>query len=233
MKERKRVGEMLRLTSQPIAIGYLNEPPKGVEKYSGGEVPSGCSFWLKAREGAAFYTVQSDHYNCAVGAYTHNIPLSEARSRELGDTIAFMVEKKYILADEVPGIPTLSESPRFVAYGPVDDVPFEPSVVIVAARPSQGMLIYEAALRAGVASTIPSVLGRPGCAIEPFTKNSGEVSFSFGCMGNRSYTGLRDEEMYVGIPGDKWPAVAEALEEIVDANTEMASYYTDQTLKFD
>jgi len=55
--------------------------------------------------------------------------------------------------------------------------------------------------------------------------NSGRAALSFGCIGNRTYTGLPDNELYLAIPGDKWEAVADAVEEITSANASMESYY--------
>jgi len=75
--------EILGLSKQPVAVSFLDEAPAGVEQWSGGAVPAGCSFWREAMDGRTFYTVPSDHYNCAVGAYTHNIPQPADRSTAL------------------------------------------------------------------------------------------------------------------------------------------------------
>ncbi len=37
--------------------------------------------------------------------------------------------------------------------------------------------------------------------------------------------GLRDDELYVAIPGDKWQAFGQALSEVVGANERMRAYY--------
>ncbi len=220
-----RVKELLGLAKAPVAIGYFSAPPAGLAKYDGPGVPAGCAFWRKAEDGAAFYTEPADHYGCAIGTYTHNIDLPAERAGELNDTVGLMVGSGYIRMEEVPGIPRLAQSPSYVAYGPADAGQFEPAVVIVPAKPSQGMLLYEAAVRAGAAGMAPNVLGRPGCAIEPFTAQSGQAAFTFGCIGNRTFTELPDDEMYVSIPGEQWNAVAAALEEIVAANQKMLTYY--------
>ncbi|MBI3941500.1 MAG: DUF169 domain-containing protein, partial [Chloroflexi bacterium] len=120
----------------------------------GGPVPAGCVFWQKAMSGAAFYTVPEDHYNCAVGAYTHKIELPESRAPELMQTVGFMVNCRYLDMSEVAGIPTLAQSPQVVAYAPVDQAAFTPDVILVAAKPAQAMLLYEAALKAGAGSAL-------------------------------------------------------------------------------
>jgi len=223
---------MLNLRNTPIAIAFLNSPPEGLAAWSDGQVPAGCSFWQKAMEGQSFYTVPSDHYNCAVGSFTHKISLPPERGSELEQTVGFMVESGYLSMSEVPGIPTLAESPAVIAYGPADSCGFKPDVIVVAAKPAQAMLIYEAALKAGAGNALMNVLGRPGCAILPLTTRTGAASLSFGCKGNRTFTGLPDEELYMTVAGDKWPAVVEKLAEAFDANQKMERHYINQKAQF-
>jgi uncharacterized protein (DUF169 family) len=217
--------QTLGLSRAPIAIGFFDEAPAGLEQWNGGAVPAGCSFWSEAGSGRAFYTVQADHYNCAVGAYTHNIPQPAFRANALNDTIGFMVESGYLQMPEVPMIPVLPNTPKYVAYGPAEDRKFRADVVVVAGRPAAMMLIYEAALRSGVGNIATPALGRPGCAVVPMAINSDASAVSFGCKGNRTFTGLPDEEMYLAIPGDKWDAVQETLHTIANANAAMETHY--------
>src|ERR1700704_1288195 len=93
----------------PIAIGFFDSPPAGMTRWEGGPVAAGCVFWEKAMSGQTFYTVPSDHHNCAVGSYTHKIGLPPERAHELNDTISFMAANNYVSMSEVPGIPTLAE----------------------------------------------------------------------------------------------------------------------------
>ncbi len=225
MTQSRSVQALLGLPVPPISIGLFDTPPLGLAPWEGGEVPAGCAFWREAQQGSSFYTVPSDHYNCAVGAHTHGIPLPLAREQELMQTVGFMVENSYIAMEEVPGIPTLSKTPGVIAYGPADDGAFPPTVVLVAAQPASAMLLYEAAIVAGVSNGLMTTLGRPGCAILPLAHSSGAASLSFGCKGNRTFTGLPDDQLYVCIPGDKWPAVAEKLEAVCAANQTLGAYY--------
>ena len=81
----------LDLTRRPVAIAFRDAPPAGVVKFTGTQ-PAGCSFWKLAADGGTFYTVPADHYNCAIGSYTHNIPLPPEREQELPQTLALMAE---------------------------------------------------------------------------------------------------------------------------------------------
>jgi uncharacterized protein (DUF169 family) len=136
-----------------------------------------------------------------------------------------MVENEYLVPEEVAAIPTLAKAPRYVAYAPVDGAPFAPDLVLLALRPAQAMLVYEAALRAGATGPAMLSLGRPACALLPLAQRTGAAAASYGCKGNRVFTGLGDDEMYVCVPGSKWAAVAEKLKTVVAANEKMDTYY--------
>jgi uncharacterized protein (DUF169 family) len=221
-----RLQQTLGLTKPPIAVGFFDdEAPAGVEQWAGGAVPAGCSFWREAMEGRTFYTVSADHCNCAVGAHTHNMAQPAGRETALPDTLDFMIQTGYLQMVEVPMIPVLPKAPRFVAYGPAEDGRFRADVVVIAARPAEMMLIYEAALRSGAGNLATPALGRPACAALPMALNSGFSALSFGCKGNRTFTGLPDDELYLAIPGTKWEAVVEALLTIAAANNTMADHY--------
>ncbi len=91
-----------------------------------------------------------------------------------------------------------------------------PDVVLFACKPAGAMLLQEAANRAGVGSGAPA-LGRPTCMALPASLQHGAIT-SLGCIGNRVYTGLGEDEMYVVLRGRIWREVAEALKTIGSAN---------------
>lgn len=68
-----KIGSAVKLSHRPVAVSFLDAVPEGVRRFDGTE-PSGCSFWRIAATGRVFYTVPENHFNCAVGAHTHNIP---------------------------------------------------------------------------------------------------------------------------------------------------------------
>ncbi len=82
----RNLQQTLRLERRPVAITFCDSVPAGVPAFTGVE-PSSCSYWRLASSGRAFYTVASDHYNCPVGAYTHNVPLPPDRAGELQATL--------------------------------------------------------------------------------------------------------------------------------------------------
>lgn len=92
----------------------------------------------------------------------------------------------------------------------------------VAGRPGRVMLLQEAAARAGAGTA--ALLGRPTCMALPAALAQGVVA-STGCIGNRVYTDLGEDELYVVVPGKDLAGVADALQMIVEANTTLAEYH--------
>jgi len=105
----------VKLGRRPVAVAFLDAEPAGIKRFVGSE-PSGCSFWRLAAEGSTFYTVPENHFNCAVGAYTHNIPLSPEREKETEQTLKMMFELGYVRPEEVPQISRLAQGPKAVIY---------------------------------------------------------------------------------------------------------------------
>ena len=217
----KRFTERLALERRPVAVTFLDAAPSGIEKFSGSE-PAGCSFWRLAAGGRTFYTVPADHFNCAVGSYTHSIQLPPERVGEIETTLKMMFNVGYVKPEEVPGIARLPKEPAAVVFAPLADAPLPPSVVLFACKTSSAMLLNEASIRAGASSTLP-LLGRPSCMALPAALAHGTVS-TLGCIGNRVYTGLSAEEMYVVVPGNKLEAVSDALGIIATANATLEEF---------
>ena len=211
----------LSLGRRPVAITFLDAEPAGISKFSGTE-PAGCSFWRLAAAGRTFYTVPADHFNCAVGAYTHNIQLPPDRVKETDATLGLMFDLGYVRPEEVPSIPRLDKEPAAVVFAPLSDTPVEPSVVLFTVRTSSAMFLNEAALRAGASAALP-VLGRPSCMALPAALAHGTVT-SLGCIGNLVYTTLADDEIYIVVPGSKLQAVSDALGVITAANFALEAY---------
>jgi uncharacterized protein (DUF169 family) len=217
----QRIAGAVKLARRPVAVTFLDKEPTGINKFSGTE-PSGCSFWRLAAEGRVFYTVPENHFNCAVGAYTHNIALSPEREKETEQTLKMMFDMGYVRPEEIPQIPRLEKAPAAIIYAPLGDAPVAPDVVLFAAKPSAAMLLNEAAIRAGKGVGAPA-LGRPTCMALPASLQHGSL-LSLGCMGNRVYTGLGEDELYMVIRGSDLTAVADALTVIQGANAALTDY---------
>ena len=214
----------LDLRRRPVAIAFRETAPEGVERFAGVQ-PSGCSFWRLATEGRVFCTVPSDHYNCSLGSYTHNIPLPPARETELMDTLSFMSDAGYLRLEELPSIPRLPKTPAFTIYAPLGASPVEPDVVVLSGRPGRTMLLQEAALRAS--RTMLPMIGRPTCMAIPAALDGGVVS-SLGCVGNRIYLDATDDEYYVVIAARDLRQIVEQMGTVVSANETLATYHRER-----
>jgi uncharacterized protein (DUF169 family) len=219
--------EELHISRRPVAVTFAPAPPHGTPRFRG-SVPSGCSFWRIAASGRAFYTVSSDHHNCVIGCYTHRITLPEERAGELTQMLGFMTGIGYIRMEEVPEIPRLPKTPEVVIYAPLGETPVAPDVVVFAGQPGRLMLLQEAAIRAGTTPPAP-LLGRPTCMALPVALIQGTVA-STGCMGNRVYTDLAEDELYVMVPGKDVARIADEVPVIVSANTRLSEYHRERRL---
>jgi uncharacterized protein (DUF169 family) len=213
----------VRLTSAPVAMAFLSTPPPGIERV-GHPDAAGCGYWKQASEGRTFYTTAVDHGNCPIGAFTHGVELPADKAPELQALIGTMIELKYLKSEEVPAIPHRTTPFRFAAYAPLQQANFEPDVVVFRGTARQIMLLSEAARAAGVFEA-GSVMGRPACAMLPQAIASGGGIASVGCIGNRVYTGLGDDEMYLTVPGASVEAVLGHLRDTLHANAALEQFH--------
>jgi uncharacterized protein (DUF169 family) len=223
MTTAKQLQDLLGLKVPPVALAFREAAPPNVPHVASAG-PSGCSYWKRAAEGETFYTEAADHYHCPVGAYTHGIDLPPAQQQELQGVVGTMVSLGYIRGEEVPDIPRRQEAFGVAVYGPLADATEPPDVILVRGNARQMMLLQEAAQAAGVAATAP-LMGRPTCAAVPLAMQAQHGASSLGCIGNRVYTDLADDEFYYALPGKHLAAVADKLVMIVNANKELEKYH--------
>lgn len=210
------------LGSKVISVTYADTPPDAALPFTGSE-PSGCSFWRLAAEGRVFYTEPADHYNCPIGCFTHNVPLPPERERDVPAFLGLEGGADYQELDDVPGIFRLAETPRYIVYAPLEKTSWEPSVVLIAGTPRAVGMVMEAAMRGGICSSLP-MLGRPTCMSLPAAMASGTIT-SGACIGNRVYTSIGDEEMYIALPGSALSRVAAELPTIMSATAKLEAYH--------
>ena len=214
---------MLRLSTDPIAITFADSVPPGVPHVAAVE-PAGCGYWRRAAAGEVFYTVADDHKGCPIGAHTHNVPLTASDQEALMGLVQTMVGLSYLRMEEVPRIPARTTPLRIAIYAPLADAPAPPDVVLVRGNAQQLMLLAEASLAAGVEARGPA-LGRPTCGVLPEAINSGRTAASFGCVGNRVYTGADETEAYFAIPGPQLAGIEAQLVVILRANEALEQFH--------
>lgn len=214
---------LLGLDTVPIAITFHDTPPENVSRVEKTEA-SGCTYWKRASELKSFYTEGSDHFNCPIGCYTHNVELPDEQMTELNDTLTYMFELGYLTMQDVEVVPQREEPFKTAVYQPLDYMIDTPDVVIVSGTPRQMMLLAEAAIAAEI--EIENVaMGRPTCAIIPAVIQSGKAASSLGCIGNRVYTSLSDNDFYFAFPGEATYRIVDKLWMIKNANENLESYH--------
>ncbi|MEO8258935.1 MAG: DUF169 domain-containing protein [Acidobacteriota bacterium] len=213
----------MQLARQPVAVAFLPVPPAGMERIDR-PAAAGCGYWKYASDGHSFYTTAEDHQNCTVGAFTHGVTLPPAKAEELRSLMGTMMELQYLRSDEVAGIPHRQEPLQVAAYAPLDAATFAPDVVIFRGNARQIMLLSEAA-RAARAFDTGTAMGRPACAMVPQAAGSTAAVASIGCIGNRVYTELGDDELYLAVPGNALDDTLGQLDTILTANAELEKFH--------
>ncbi|HEX9296676.1 MAG TPA: DUF169 domain-containing protein [Polyangiaceae bacterium] len=219
----RQLENTLALKAPPVALIFSDTPLPGVPKVQAA-APAGCGYWKRAAQGELFYTNAEDHLGCAVGAFTHGAPLSPADQTNLMDTVGMMIGLGYLSESEVAQIPKRNATLAIVTYGPLSLVPRDPDVVLLRGTPRAAMLLTEAAHALGVRSEAPPVI-RPACAMVPAVLATARATTSFGCIGNRVYTGLADDEVWFALSGHHLGALVSQLAIVAKANEELESFH--------
>lgn len=222
----RQLQDLLGLRWPPLALAFRPAPPAGVPRIAA-PAPASCAYWKLAAEMGPFYTDAADHTRCPIGAYVHGVDLGPETAKELGSLIETMVGIQYLRQEEVEALPRVDPPFGVLVYAPLSETPCDPDVVIVRGDAKQVMLVAEAARSAGVGHD-GATMGRPACAMIPEALRSGHGATSLGCIGNRVYTGLGDDELYYAIPGPRVAEVVGKLGVIVNANRTLEAFHRER-----
>ena len=226
MNQATALGELLGLSRQPVAVRFQPSAPAGMPRIDE-PAASGCTYWKLAAGGRTFYTQAEDHLGCPIGAHTHGVELPDETAKQLEELVGAMVELEYIRMEEVPGIPKREGDFGVAIYAPLAEADFEPDAVLVSGNARQMMLLGEAGHAAGIPCDA-SVIGRPTCAAIPAVMQSGRIATNLGCIGNRVYTELADDELYFVIPGSRLTGIVDKLKAIVNANNKLEVFHRER-----
>jgi uncharacterized protein (DUF169 family) len=171
----------------------------------------------------AFSTVAADHGNCSVGSMTHGFKRMEEVAGN--SDVAALLESGWVTEEMVPAIPTVTERPGAVVYGPATDASVAADVVLVRLNAKQLMVLSDA---------LPGlrIEGKPQCHIVAVAKEFGEVAASVGCMLSRVRTAMPSTDMTCAIPASRLSEVVEALERTAAVDAVVASYAADDARRF-
>ena len=62
----------------------------------------------------------------------------------------------------------------------------------------------------------------------PATMQRGRATISLGCIGNRVYNELTDDQLYAALPADRIAEVIQQLETVVEANRQLERFHRDR-----
>jgi uncharacterized protein (DUF169 family) len=225
--------DLLGLAVPPVAIAFLSHAPDEIARIDRpmppttgdgrtGTVAAGCVFWIEGAQ-RVFATQAEDHGNCSVGSLTHGFKTMEEIAHNTD--VAGLCETGWVTPDAVAKIAVVREKPKSVVYGPLRDMPVEPSVILLRLNGKQQMLLHDAwpGLR---------FEGKPQCHIIPIAKEGGEIAMSFGCMLSRVRTGMSNNEVTCVIPASRVSALIERLRAARAADNAVAAYAAEDSKRF-
>lgn len=220
----QRLSALLSLKRPPVALAFTDQPAQDVPLATK-TVPSSCTFWRQAEQGV-FYAAAGQHFNCPVGSMVMGFELPAEVGEQLGGLVQSMCDASYLSMEEAAKIPSVGRGSAGIVYGPLDEFPLAPDVVLMWVNAGQAMLYTEAAGRAAWTSSPMEVSGRPGCAAIPLALHSNQPGMSLGCAGMRTFTEIGDDETLAAVPGDALPGFIEALATTIEANAKMRDFYS-------
>src|SRR4030081_3651912 len=225
--------ELLGLAVPPVAIAFISHIPTGIGPIQRtmppattdgrtGAVAASCVFWIEGTQGV-FATEAEDHGNCSVGSLAPGFKTMEEVAQNAD--VAALCETGWVTPEAVAKVAVVREKPASIVYGPLRDMPVEPSVILLRVNGKQQMLLHDAwpGLR---------FEGKPQCHIIPIAKESGEIAVSVGCMLSRVRTGMSNNEVTYAIPASRVPALIERLRAARAADNAVAAYAAEDSKRF-
>jgi uncharacterized protein (DUF169 family) len=225
--------DLLGLAVPPVGIAFLREAPPGIDRIARphppatadgrtGAVAASCVFWIEGARGV-FATTAEDHGNCSVGGLTHGFKTMPEIAHNAD--VAALCETGWVTPEAVARIAVVREKPESVIYGPLRDMPVEPSVILLRLNGKQQMLLHDA---------WPELRfeGKPQCHIIPIAKESGEIALSVGCMLSRVRTGMSNNEVTCAIPASRVSELIQRLHAARTADNAVAVYAAEDAKRF-
>ena len=213
----KVIEENVKLTCKVVAVKLLaskDDLPDGYNLIE--EKVRHCEMVRKASLGEKFYST-IDEQTCLGGAGAiglRDMPPKLASGEkyfELGrfkdlETAKAATEELSVIKDRYWGI----------IYSPLDMATFTPDVVLIITEPVGGMKLAQSIVYSSGDKVRPNFAGIQslcGDALaNPFI--TGGVNFTLGCDGSRKAADIKDNEMTIGISGEKIAEVISNLQAI-------------------
>ena len=201
---------------QPVGVKFLVKPPKKIKHID--QKMTFCEMLVKAQKGDPFYSDPQDH-TCAAGTYV------------LGQSD---IEEQYICGEFGAGLGVFRDTRaasrlyhyiskiakgvvNYVAFSPLDKLPFDPDVLIFLANSSQAEVLLRAmSYKTGKmwSSRYSSAIGCSWLLIYPYL--NGEINFISTGLG----FGMKRRKLFpeglqiISVPFDQLPSLLQTLREM-------------------
>ena len=201
---------------QPVGVKFLAKRPDLVERLD--ENMAFCEMLKRAQEGNAFFADKENH-TCEAGLYV----LGQADapepyvSGEFGAGLKIFEEPRSA-SRLYQYIPKIGKGVvNYVAFSPLDKLPFEPDVLIILAKTSQTEILLRAmSYRTGKmwSSKFSPAIGCAWTYIYPYL--TGELNYTITGLGH----GMKRRKLFpegqqlVSIPFDLLPSLLQALQDM-------------------
>jgi uncharacterized protein (DUF169 family) len=158
-----------------------------------------------------------------VGSLTHGVKSLEEIAGN--DDVSALLSSGWVTMSMVPEIPTVSEKPVSIVYGPLAESPLDPDVVLLRVNGRQMMVLSDA---------IPGlrIEGKPQCHIVAVAKEQGVAAASVGCALSRARTGMQPHEMTCAIPARDLAGIAGRVQATADVDNVVAKYAATDARRF-
>jgi len=214
--------KVLSLSGSPVAMKLARskeEVPAGIPEAK--EVVRHCQMVNMARRDGAIFYSPADKHQCNGGAWA--LGLREITPSLLSGEHYFKLGKFESMPScrrTMDRIPHLRSGETFATvYAPLEKTPFDPDVVIIVTTPRNMLKLAQASLfrlggrisssMAGIQSVCSDATAQPYL--------TGIANFSLGCDGSRRFSGIADDEMVMGFPGEMLPEIGEAIQVVTTA----------------
>jgi uncharacterized protein (DUF169 family) len=201
---------------QPVGVKFLAKRPDRIERLN--ENMALCEMLKKAQEGNVFYADKENH-TCDAGPYV----LGQADAPEPFISGRFgaglkIFEEPRSASRLYQYIPRIGRGAvHSIAFSPLDELPFEPDVLIILAKTSQTEIILRAmSYRTGKmwSSKFSAAIGCAWIFVYPYV--TGELNYTMTGLGH----GMRRRNLFpegqqlISVPFDLLPSILQTLQEM-------------------
>lgn len=207
------VFERFNFEYQPVGVKFLLTKPDGLERL--GKKAAFCQMLKEAQEGRPFYTTKEEH-ECKVGPILLGMekPDPVFESGMIGPKLGVYEDARANrrIYDKMPRL--AEGSVNFVAFAPLNQLPFDPDLLVVTARPAQAEVVLRAVgykTGAGWTARGTTVAGCAWLYMYPYVH--GEVNLMVtGLHHGMKARGLFPEGLLLlSLPFDALPGVVDSL----------------------